>query len=142
MYIFLIIILIFIIPYLFNYSFLCENNNNHLVNSNTFFSPIALDYHYCGPRKTKNKIKTKLKEKQISHNVKIHCVSPCDSLPPSGEHALSPSSVRGMLFGARQQIRVECGFSLSLRVSLPLWVLGVGETSGSSFSRPAEGLFR
>ena len=90
MYIFLIIILIFIIPYLFNYSFLCENNNNHLVNSNTFFSPIALDYHYCCPRKTKNKIKTKLKEKQISHNVKIHRVSPCDSLPPWGEHALSP----------------------------------------------------
>ena len=87
----------------------------------------------------KNKIKTKLKEKQISHNVNIHCVSPCDSLPPSGEHALSPSSVRGAVWC---KIRVECGFSLSLRVSLPLWVLGVGETSGSSFSRTAEGLFR
>ena len=42
--------------------------------------------------------KTKLKLKQISHNVNIHCVSPCDSLPPSGEHALSPSSVRGAVW--------------------------------------------
>ena len=58
------------------------------------------------------------------------------------ENTLSLPPQYGVLFGARQQIRVECGFSLSLRVSLPLWVLGVGETSGSSFSRPAEGLFR
>ena len=55
------------------------------------------------------------------------------------ENTLSLPPQYGVLFGARQQIRVECGFSLSLRVSLPLWVLGVGETSGSSFSRPAEG---
>ena len=61
------------------------------------------------------------------------------------ENTLSLPPQYGVLFGARQQIRVSpshvgCGHN-ALKASV-LWGLGVRETMGSSFSRPAEGLFR
>ena len=61
------------------------------------------------------------------------------------ENTLSLPPQYGVLFGARQQIRVSpshvgCGH-YALKASV-LWGLGVRETMGSSFSRPAEGLFR
>ena len=80
-------------------------------------------------------------------------MSPCDSLPPSGEHALSPSSVRGAVWckttdkGGMWLLSLSACLPPTLGAAITPWSArapgaGCGRTSGSSFSRPAEGLFR